>query len=67
MYFVGKITQSRSLHLPKVWMGTRGLMLCVAFFVASQKRPWLGQLLRGSPSISFPGVCAPRVVLSPAS
>lgn len=53
MYFVGKITQSRSLHLPKVWMGTRGMMLCVAFFVASQKRPWLGQLLQGSPSNSL--------------
>lgn len=32
MYFVGKITRCRSLHLSKVWMETRGWMLCLAFF-----------------------------------
>lgn len=48
MYFVGRITQCRALHLSKVWMETHGWVLCVVFFFASQKHPWQGQLLQSS-------------------
>lgn len=48
MYFAGRITRCRALHLPKVWMETRGWMLSMLFFFASQKHPWLGQLLQSS-------------------
>lgn len=49
MYFVGRITRCCALLLPKEWMKeTRVWMLCVVFFFASQKHPWLGQLLQGS-------------------